>query len=337
MNRNLRPRPATLVASAIAIVLAQSAIAQETAVLGEITVTARKREESLQDVPFAISARTGKSLEEAGAKNIEDISRNIAGLTVQNLGPGQSQVGIRGISAGKIDRDLAGIKEQVGVYMDESVISLSLFTPDLDLYDLNRVEVLKGPQGTLFGSGSIGGTVRYISNQPDVSDGYGSFEAGYDMIDDGSDGGSVRAMLNQPLGDRAALRVVGYFNNLPGWIDAHGPDGSLDEDVNSGKRTGGRLALRWELTDSVTITPRVIYQDVDMDGVNREDVWNILANPYTTTEPRVTMKEREQYRQFEERFDEEFTLADLTAEFDLGPAVLTSVSSRRAARIPSRW
>jgi iron complex outermembrane receptor protein len=77
----------------------------------------------------------------------------------------------------------------------------------------------------------------------------------------------------------------------------------------------------------VTITPRVIYQDVDMDGVNREDVWNILANPYTTTEPRVTMKEREQYRQFEERFDEEFTLADLTAEFDLGPAVLTSVSS----------
>ena len=109
MKTNLRPRPATLVASAIAIVLAQSAVAQETAVLGEITVTARKREESLQDVPFAISARTGKSLDEAGAKNIEDISRNIAGLSVQNLGPGQSQVGIRGISAGKIDRDLAGI------------------------------------------------------------------------------------------------------------------------------------------------------------------------------------------------------------------------------------
>ena len=86
-------------------------------------------------------------LRAAGARNIEDISRNIAGLSVQNLGPGQSQVAIRGISAGKIDRDLAGIKEQVGVYMDESVISLSLFTPDLDLYDLNRVEVLRGPAG----------------------------------------------------------------------------------------------------------------------------------------------------------------------------------------------
>ena len=156
MNRNIRLGPASLVASTVALILAQSAIAQEEpTALGEITVTARKRAESLQDVPFAISARTGEALHQAGATNIEDVSRNIAGLSVQNLGPGQSQVAIRGISAGKTDRDLPGVKEQVGVYMDESVISLSLFTPDLDLYDLNRVEVLRGPQGTLFGSGSL--------------------------------------------------------------------------------------------------------------------------------------------------------------------------------------
>ena len=327
MNRNSRLRPAKLVASAVALVLAHSAIAQETTTLGEITVTARKRAESLQDVPFAVSARTGKSLQEAGASNIEDVSRNIAGLSVQNLGPGQSQVAIRGISAGKIDRDLAGIKEQVGVYMDESVISLSLFTPDLDLYDLNRVEVLRGPQGTLFGSGSLAGTVRYISNQPDLTDRYGSVEGGFTMIDDGGNGGFARSMLNLPMGDRAALRVVGYYNELPGFIDAHGPGGTLDEDVNNGERKGGRLALRWELTDNITVTPRLVYQDVDMNGFNREDIWNILANPFTTTEPRVTMGEREQYRQLKERFDEEFFLGDLTMEFDLGPTVLTSVSS----------
>src|SRR5688572_31383272 len=310
MKRDSRFQPATLVATAVAIVLAQSAIAQETTTLGEITVTARKRAESLQDVPFAISARTGDQLQQAGASNIEDISRNIAGFTVLNLGPGQSQAAIRGVSGGKIDRDLPGVKEQIGVYMDESAISLSLFTPDLDLYDLNRVEVLRGPQGTLFGSGSIGGTVRYISNQPDLSDGYGDFEVGINTISDGGDGGFIRSMFNVPLGDRAALRVVGYFNEMPGFIDAHGPGGTFDEDVNDGERQGGRVALRWELTDNIAITPRVIYQDVDINGFNRWDVWNILANPFTTTEPRVDIREREQYRQLEEKFDEEFTLAD---------------------------
>ena len=78
-------------------------------------------------------------------------------------------------------------------------------------------------------------------------------------------------MINVPLGDRAALRVVGYFNELPGFIDAHGPGGTVDEDVNDGQRQGGRASLRWELTDNITVTPRVIYQDVDINGYNRED------------------------------------------------------------------
>ncbi|MGH8130867.1 MAG: TonB-dependent receptor [Steroidobacteraceae bacterium] len=325
MNSVLRPRPISLVVAAVALVIAQGVHAQT--VLGEVTVTARKRAESLQDVPFAISARTGEALAAAGADNIEDVSRNVAGLSVQNLGPGQSQVGLRGISAGKIDRDLAGIKEQVGVYMDESVISLSLFTPDLDLYDLNRVEVLRGPQGTLFGSGSLAGTVRYISNQPDVAGDYGNVEVGGSTIDGGETGGNVRGMINMAMSDTAALRVIGYYTEIPGYIDAHGPGGTVDDDVNGGSRYGARVALRLEPTGNVAITPRVIYQDVDMDGYNREDIWNILANPFTTTEPAVAIGEREQYRQLQEQFKDEFLLADVTMEFDLGAIVLTSISS----------
>src|SRR5438309_217184 len=133
---------------------------------GAIIVTATKRASTVQDVPFSVNAQTQADIERAHAQTIEDISRNVAGLTVQNLGPGQSQVSIRGVSAGQIVRDQPGVKEQVGIYLDESPISLSLFTPDFDLFDLNRVETLRGPQGTLFGSGSVGGTVRYISNQP---------------------------------------------------------------------------------------------------------------------------------------------------------------------------
>src|SRR5579864_7955085 len=130
----------------------------------EITVTARKREETIQDVPFSVAAPTEEVLRSRGVDSIEGVAANVAGFTVQNLGPGQSQVAMRGVSSGQIVRDQPGVKKQVGVYLDESVISLSLFTPDVDLFDLNRVEVLRGPQGTLFGSGSESGTVRYITN-----------------------------------------------------------------------------------------------------------------------------------------------------------------------------
>ena len=119
----------------------------------EVTVTAMKRELAVIDVPFSVAAPTEDVLRSRGVDNIEGVAANVGGFTVQNLGPGQSQVAIRGVSAGQIVRDQPGVKEQVGTYLDESVISLSLFTPDLDLFDVSRVEVLRGPQGTLFGSG----------------------------------------------------------------------------------------------------------------------------------------------------------------------------------------
>ena len=102
-------------------------------IIEEIVVTATKRATTTQEVPFSLNVQTGQDIQRAGASNIEELSRNIAGLTVQNLGPGQSQVAIRGVSAGQIVRDQPGVKEQVGIYLDESVISLSLFTPDFDL------------------------------------------------------------------------------------------------------------------------------------------------------------------------------------------------------------
>jgi iron complex outermembrane receptor protein len=313
------------VAFVAALTVSHGAWAQ--AVLDEITVTARKRSENLQDVPFAITVKSGDALRAAGASNIEEVSRSVAGFTVQNLGPGQSQVAIRGISSGKTDRDLPGVKEDVGVYFDESVISLSLFTPDLDLYDLSRVEVLRGPQGTLFGSGSLSGTVRYIGNQPDTSGSYGNVELTGSSVDSGGTGADLRGMVNVKMSDTAALRVVGYHSELPGYIDAVQPGGTVKKDVNSGTRSGVRAALRFEPNENWAVTPRVIYQDVKIDGFNRTDVWNMLANPYTTTEPAVTLKDREQYTQLRERFDDEFLLGDLTIEGSIGQHMLTSVTS----------
>ena len=246
---------------------------------------------------------------------------------MQNLGPGQSVVAIRGSSAGKQDRDLPGIKEQVGVYLDESVISLSLFTPDLDLFDLNRVEVLRGPQGTLFGSGSLSGTVRYITNQPDLEDSYGAVELDLNTVDDGGTGGYGKVMFNTPLGARSALRIAAYYDKLPGWIDSHQPDGSLRKDVNDGERYGGRIAVRFEASDDLVITPRFVYQKVEVDGYNREDFYNILGNEYTTTRPNVSFGKNEQYTQFDEDFSDEFKLVDLKIEYDFGKMDLTSITS----------
>ena len=293
----------------------------------EITVTSRKREETVQEVPFSVVAQTEEGLRARGAESIEDISANVAGFTVQNLGPGQSQVAMRGVSSGQIVRDQPGVKEQVGIYLDESVISLSLFTPDIDLFDMNRVEVLRGPQGTLFGSGSLSGTVRYITNQPEigVSESFGEF--GINAIADGGVGGSVKVASNVELSDTSALRVTAYYTSMGGFMDAVQPDLSIDKDVNSGDRTGVRLAIRSQPTDKLTITPRLIYQEVDMDGWNRIDVFNILANPFTTTRPAVTLGDRQQFTQLEEKTTDEFLLLDLNVEYDFGSMALTSVTS----------
>ncbi len=331
MTLNKLRRAALTTVSALALIAtamtATPVFAQEMATdSDEIIVTARKRDEALLDVPFSVNALSEAQLRDRGALTLEDLSRNIAGFSVQNLGPGQSQVAIRGIAAGQIVRDQPGVKEQVGVYLDESVISLSLFTPDLDLFDLNRVEVLRGPQGTLYGSGSLAGTVRYISNQPSTDGFEGTVELTANTVEDGEAGGDIKGMVNIPLGDKAALRIVGYGSSFPGFIDAVQP-GGVSEDVNGGSRTGIRAALMLQPTPALTITPRVLYQDIDVDGFNRVDRFNILANQFTTTRPAVTLGDLQQFTQFQEKFEDEFLLADLNINYDFGDVSLTSVTT----------
>ena len=303
----------------------------------EVTVTAMKREETIQDTPVSVAAPTEADLRARGVDDIEGVARNVAGFSVQNLGPGQSVVAIRGASAGQIARDQPGVKESVGAYLDESVISLSLFTPDIDLFDMSRVEVLRGPQGTLFGSGSLSGTVRYISNQPELGVKKVFAELGGNTVSGGNQGGNVKLGFNAPLGDKAALRVAGYYTRLPGFIDTPATrtvnravepvPGTLVEDVNTGDRTGVRAAIKLAPSDRLTITPRIVYQKVQADGWNRIDDFNILANPFTTTRPAVTLGEREQFIQIDEPFNDKFFLGDLGIGYNFGKVALTSITS----------
>jgi iron complex outermembrane receptor protein len=294
----------------------------------EIVVTARKREETVLDVPMSVAAPTESQLRDRGAETIEDIAQNVAGFQVQNLGPGQSQVAMRGVSAGQIVRDQPGVKEQVGVYLDESVLSMSLFTPDLDLFDVSRVEVLRGPQGTLFGSGSLSGTVRYITNQPQLGLTETIGELSASTITDGGNGATAKVAANVPLSDAAAMRVAAYYTNYGGFIDAVQPDLTVNKNVNSGDRIGARLAFLVKPNEKLSITPRLVYQEVNMDGWNRTDLFNILANPYTTRRPQVVLGERRQFTQIEEPFSDDFLLGDLNLSYDVRPNMtLTSVTS----------
>ncbi len=295
--------------------------------LEAITVTAMKREEQLINVPLSIAAPTEQALRVRGAETIEEVAQNVAGFSVQNLGPGQSQPAIRGASSGQIARDQPGVKEEVGAYLDESVISLSLFTPDLDLFDVGRVEVLRGPQGTLFGSGSLGGTVRYVSNQPELGVSRTFGEAEVTAIDYGDPGSSAKLGINAPLGDKAAARIVAYSTRTGGWMDAVQPNLRVDQNVNGNDRTGVRGALRLQPSSRFSITPRVVYQQVKADGWNRIDAFNILANPYTTTRPKVTLGGRSLFTQMQEPVTDKFLLSDVNLQYDLGGATLTSVTS----------
>ncbi len=299
----------------------------ELAVSEEVTVTAMKREETVHETPFSVAATTEEVLRERGVENLEEAAANVASFSVQNLGPGQSQIAIRGVSSGQIARDQPGVKESVGVYLDESVISLSLFMPDLDLFDMSRLEVLRGSQGTLFGSGSLGGTVRYITNQPELGATRFFGELSGDTLSDGNQGGSVKAGVNTALGDRAALRIAGYYDRLAGWMDAVQPDLSVKKNVNTGDRTGVRASVLITPSDRLSIVPRFVYQKVEMDGWNRIDVFNILANPYTTTRPAVTLGDRKLFTQIKEPFTDKFVLGDLNVRYDFGGVALTSITS----------
>jgi iron complex outermembrane receptor protein len=294
--------------------------------LEAVTVTAMLREQELAKVPFSIVAPTEQALRVRGADNIEAVAANVADFSVQNLGPGQSQVAMRGVSSGQIARDQPGVKEEVGAYLDDVPISLSLFTPDLDLFDVSRVEVLRGPQGTLFGSGSLGGTVRYISNQPQLGVRSTFGETGINWIDGGAPGNTAKLGFNVPLGAKAAFRVAGYSNEIGGYMDAVQPNFTVNKDVNGGARTGARVAFRLN-PGRFTITPQLVFQRVKMDGWNRIDAFNILANPYTTSRPPVQLGDRELFTQINEPYTDDFLLGSLTLRYDLGGASLTSVSS----------
>ena len=313
----------TPVASAVLLALSSPALMaqQDTTNLGEVIVTAQKRSQNMQDVPISMEALDTEALEKLNVQGFNDYVRMLPTVTSAPSAGGGAAAGgggfnlvyMRGISTGG-DGQATTSQPSVGMYLDEQPITTVQGNLEVHLYDIERVEALAGPQGTLYGASSQAGTIRIITNKPDPD----GFEAGYSLegnFVDGDDAGYVaEGFVNLPLGDRAAVRLVGWYSSEAGWIDnVQGtrlypgdevddespvndcvPDCSADDIIadnsefakdnyNTVDVYGGRAALRIDLGENWTLLPQLQAQSTDQKGVWGDDLSDFTPGDYAVT------------------------------------------------------
>ena len=296
MSANRRHPSSTVISSISAAVMAALygqpvAYAQQAAdvdgVLEEVVVTANKREENIQEVPLSITALNSALLEQHQIQSLDDYEKLLPSVSAQSFGPGQSEIYFRGITTGI---GPVHVQPTASLYIDEAPMTTPKNAPDLHMYDISRVEALAGPQGTLFGASALSGTVRIITNKPELGKLTGGYDLEVNKFGDGDFGGQVEGFVNVPINDRMALRLVGFYDKQGGYIDnilgnrtylrPHTlPDGSVADapltinnsqfaanNFNDVESYGGRALLKLDLTDNWTIEPGLIYQHQLADG-----------------------------------------------------------------------
>ncbi len=276
-----------------------------------MVVTAQKTAEPLSKVPISISAVSGAALEDEHITDYADLSRAVPNLSFSSGGgPGQNNIEIRGVSS------QAG-SATTGIYLDDVPINvLNIYTTGATeprFFDIDRVEVLRGPQGTIYGASSMGGTIHFVSNQPDLNNYSGTVHSSVG----GTEGGGVNyegdSVVNLPIVEgSAALRLGALYDHQSGWIDRVGPDGAtVAKHINDENTTVIRATLELRPNDALTITPSVFVQRVDTGG---QDLFG-LALP-----------EFESPTLIAETASDEFAITSLTVKYDFGWSDLTSVS-----------
>jgi iron complex outermembrane receptor protein len=245
--------------------------------LDEVVVTALKTQQNLQDVPLSIQAIGTERLEELGVTDFDDYVKFLPSVSYQQAGPGFARVFMRGAAAGD-NGNHSGPQPGVGQYLDEQPITTIQGALDIHMFDIARVESLAGPQGTLYGASSQSGTIRIITNKPDKS----GFDAGYALqgntVADGDPGYLAEGFVNIPLGERAAIRMVGWVRHDGGYIDnveavrtfptsGISMNSRAEENYNDADTYGARAALKVDLSDNWTVTPTIMAQRQESNGI----------------------------------------------------------------------
>ncbi|MDH4257106.1 MAG: TonB-dependent receptor plug domain-containing protein, partial [Gammaproteobacteria bacterium] len=311
-SRNFARTP---VSTAVMLALASPAVfAQSTAQIEEITVTAQKREQSMQDVPISIQALNNQTLTELNLQNFKDYTQMLPTVAIQpSIGAGSTftAVYMRGIVTGG-DGQATTSQPSVGMYLDELPLTTIQGNLDVHMYDVSRVEALAGPQGTLYGASSQAGTIRIITNKPVLGEFSGSVGVEGSIVDGDDTGYLLEGFVNMPIGDNAAIRIVGWSRSDAGWIDnvagtrtftgvedaatcaaANVPCSADDitlnnsalakENYNTIDTTGARAALRVDLNDNWTITPTLMVQSAEGRGAWGDDLSDFAPGDFAVT------------------------------------------------------
>ena len=261
----------------------------------EIIVTAQKREENLQDVPISVQAIGTRKLDQLNISNFEDYTKQLPSVSYQTAAPGFTVVYMRGVATGG-DGNHTGSLPSVGSYLDEQPVTTIGGTLDVHIYDIARIESLAGPQGTLYGASSEAGTIRIITNKPELGVTAARMDGELNTVANGGVGGSLEGMINLPVSDNIAFRGVAFYQRDAGYIDnVHGtrdycgdvvtdPDTGdtigcvhngfhadnaafVKKNFNTNTTYGGRAALKIDLNENWTVTPTIMHQDSKTRGV----------------------------------------------------------------------
>ncbi len=289
--------------------------------LGTVVVTASRRDETLQKVPMAVSALTWHDIQRQHLKDFSGYAASVPGLDAISLGPGMTELSIRGIASGSQQPSAS-----VGVYVDEtpfgssSVFAIgSALTPDLDPADVERIEVLRGPQGTLYGAGALGGVIRFITIPPDTENWSGRLQLGGSRVDGGGNGFDVHGMVNLPLvKDKLAIRANVYDETVPGFVDDAGRGKT---DVNESKVKGGRVSMLWTPTDKTSLRLTALAQNLKAAGSA-----TVALDP-DTLQPVYGDLQQRNAALGGDVFDGRYRLYNVTFNTDFGWAKLMSSSS----------
>jgi iron complex outermembrane recepter protein len=298
---------------------------QSAATLQEVVVTAQKRQEKLINVPMAVTAITGDSIRSMHLIDFADLETQVPGLSVELEAPGLDRLTLRGENVGGVGSTVTTYIDDVPFGSSNALANGSIAAGDFDTWDLQRVEVLRGPQGTLYGAGSEGGLLKYVTNPPDPSHFSSAFELGDEDVAHGQNAPSYKAMVNLPVTGVAALRLDGFYTKIPGYVD----DPQLGEsNVNRGYREGGRASFLVNVTDDLSIRLTAFGQTLHTDGTPDIDVIgapNPVAPPADQLQP--DDGNYDQHRYISEPATFKYNVYSGELNWSAGWGTLTSITS----------